>query len=408
MTLAIDGLLGADTAFDALVERAGELDYRLLSRAKRPPPRGAVIVDREGRLWRVMWSLFGCVGLTNGASQTRVRWWRRFPTGQLILTPQQSVETRPSAWMAYILLVMARLLVVVMATVMSGVTGVDTAGLWVLVGLILMVSTYVATTLIHRAQWSTMVRALEALTPDWLPRLSRDVAGPLPVLSWFLCVVLLDRIWPLTSMAWIVVAGLLIFDLLPTRHFRLARPLTPQAAPVVRTRDRALEARLKEILLTHDRGVVYLDQVEMGGLLAAAEYWVDQGEPITVLGPAPEFLPGTLRANFAWDASDVGAHHFSVLMELVGLEGWKARFGTDLTYQIGPNNRGLSSSESARLAVARALAQGAETLILVDALAPLSAEAQRAVLSRLSSLNLLVVVCSSVQDLWPDGGASDG
>ncbi|NBS11851.1 MAG: hypothetical protein EBS77_04165, partial [Gammaproteobacteria bacterium] len=112
--------------------------------------------------------------------------------------------------------------------------------------------------------------------------------------------------------------------------------------------------------------------------------------------------------NFAWDASDVGAHHFSVLMELVGLEGWKARFGTDLTYQIGPNNRGLSSSESARLAVARALAQGAETLILVDALAPLSAEAQRAVLSRLSSLNLLVVVCSSVQDLWPDGGASDG
>lgn len=408
MTLAIDGLLGAETAFDALVERAGELEYRLRRRSKQPPARGSVIVDHNGQLWRVIWSVFGCVGLSNGASQTRLRWWRRFPTGQLILTPQNADVTRPTAWMAYLLLVLTRLLVVVMATVMSGIRGVDTAGLWVLVGLILMVSTYIATTLIHRAQWPIMVRALEALTPDWLPRLSRDVAGPLPVVSWVLCVFLLDRVWPLAPLAWILVVGLLIFDLLPTRHFRLARPLTQQASPVVRARDRTLEARLREIFLTHDHGVVVLEHVDPGGLLAAAEYWVDQGEPITVLGPTPEFLPGTLRANFAWDASDIGAHHFSVLMELVGLEGWKARFGTDLNYQIGPNNRGLSSSESARLAVARALAQGAEILILVDALAPLSADAQHAVLSRLSSLNLLVVVCSSVQDLWPSDEDSDG
>lgn len=408
MTLAIDGLLGAETAFDALVERAGDLDYRLVARTDGPPQRGSVLMDRHGQLWRVMWSMMGWVSLTNGASQTMLRWWPRFQTGQLVLEPQQPVSQRPIAWMAYLLLVATRFLLVVMATVMSGIEGVDTAGLWMLVGLILMVSTYLATTMIHRAQWSTMVHALEALTPDWMPRLSRDVAGPIPVICWVVGVVLLDQVWPLTPLAWIVVLGLAVFDLLPTRHFRLAKPLTRQAMQVVRGRDRTLEARLKQALLTHDRGLVVLPDVDMSGLLAAAEYWVDRGEPITVLGPAPEFLPGTLRANFAWDASDVGAHHFSVLMELVGLDGWKSRFGTDLNYHIGPNNRGLSTSESARLAVARALAQGAETLVLVDALAPLSAVAQRDVLRRLSALNILVVVCSSVQDLWVEDEVADG
>ncbi|MDP5325157.1 MAG: hypothetical protein NWS81_06225 [Litorivicinaceae bacterium] len=408
MTLAIDGLLGAETAFDALVERAGDLEYRLVTRTVHPPQAGSVLIDRHGQLWRVMWSMMGWVSLTNGASQTTTRWWRRFQTGQLVLEPQQPVTQRPIAWMAYVLLVATRLLLVVMTTVMSGVVGVETAGLWMLVGLMLMVAAYVATTMIHRAQWSTMVHALEALTPDWMPRLSRDVAGPIPVVCWIFGVMLLDQVWPLAPLAWIVVGGLAVFDLLPTRHFRLARPLTRQAMQVIRGRDRTQEARLKHILLTHDRGLVMCADVEMSGLLAAAEYWVDRGEPITVLGPAPEFLPGTLRANFAWDASDVGAHHFSVLMELVGLDGWKSRFGTDLNYQIGPNNRGLSSSESARLAIARALAQGAETLVLVDALAPLSAVAQRDVLRRLSALNILVVVCSSVQDLWEDDGGADG
>ena len=55
MTLAIDGLLGAETAFDALVERAGDLEYRLVTRTVHPPQAGSVLIDRHGQLWRVMW-----------------------------------------------------------------------------------------------------------------------------------------------------------------------------------------------------------------------------------------------------------------------------------------------------------------------------------------------------------------
>ena len=75
------------------------------------------------------------------------------------------------------------------------------------------------------------------------------------------------------------------------------------------------------------------------------------GEPITVLGPEAEFLPGTLRSNFAWDASEIGDYHFSNLMELIGLQHWRKRFGGSLNYQIGPDNQGLSSSEAAALQV---------------------------------------------------------
>ena len=74
-------------------------------------------------------------------------------------------------------------------------------------------------------------------------------------------------------------------------------------------------------------------------LLRASEELVRQGQPITVLGPESEFLPGTLRSNFAWDASDEGEYHFANLMELIGLTYWRERFGDSLNYQIGPDNQ---------------------------------------------------------------------
>ena len=79
---------------------------------------------------------------------------------------------------------------------------------------------------------------------------------------------------------------------------------------------------------------------------------------------------------------------------------WRERFQDSLNYQIGPDNQGLSSSEAAALAVARALAQGADTLIFVDALAPLSADRQMELLNRLSFANCRIFVFSSVSDLW--------
>jgi hypothetical protein len=71
-----------------------------------------------------------------------------------------------------------------------------------------------------------------------------------------------------------------------------------------------------------------------------------------------------------------------------------------LNYRIGTDNQGLSSSEAAALSVVRALAQGADTLILVDALAPLSADRQMELLNRLGSANCRIFVFSSVSDLW--------
>ena len=157
---------------------------------------------------------------------------------------------------------------------------------------------------------------------------------------------------------------------------------------------------LLELLHLKGSGVHVLRTQVPEILLRASEELVRQGQPITVLGPESEFLPGTLRSNFAWDASDEGEYHFGNLMELIGLTHWRERFGDSLNYQIGPNNQGLSSSEAAALAVARALAQGADTLILIDALAPLSADRQMELLNRLGFANCRIFVFSSVSDLW--------
>ena len=56
--------------------------------------------------------------------------------------------------------------------------------------------------------------------------------------------------------------------------------------------------------------------------------------------------------------------------------------------------------EAAALQVARALAQGADTLILIDALASMSADRQMELLNRLAAANRRIFVYSSVSDLW--------
>jgi ABC-type transport system involved in cytochrome bd biosynthesis fused ATPase/permease subunit len=159
-------------------------------------------------------------------------------------------------------------------------------------------------------------------------------------------------------------------------------------------------SELRHLLNIKGPGVHVLRTQVPEMLLRASEELVREGEPITVLGPESEFLPGTLRSNFAWDASEVGEYHFGNLMDLIGFDHWRERFGGSLNYRIGPDNQGLSSSEAAALSVARALAQGADTLILVDALAPLSADRQMELLNRLGSANCRILVFSSVSDLW--------
>ena len=287
-----------------------------------------------------------------------------------------------------------------LVSILGQVNDLSLTPLWILTALILASTTYTSITLIHRSQWRDLEAALDAMAPDWIPRLSRDVGGRILACCTILGMLMLDSVLHLSASIWVVGLGFLFLDLMPTRHLKQARAITQKPRVRIEREPRKMMDELLELLHIKGSGVHVLRTQVPEILLRASEELVRQGQPISVLGPESEFLPGTLRSNFAWDASDEGEYHFANLMELIGMNHWRERFGDSLNYQIGPDNQGLSSSEAAALAVARALAQGADTLILVDALAPLSADRQMELLNRLGFANCRIFVFSSVSDLW--------
>ena len=401
MTAIVDGLIATGATFEAVADEARSLGYRLRERRLKPPLAGSVFVDSAGRLHRIRYALLGWVASIDGDSKLHLTRWRKaFAVGGYVLEPERADYNLAVQWFALTLVVVARLLLVMLVSILGQLSDLTLAPLWILTALILASTTYTSITLIHRSQWHDLEAALDAMAPDWIPRLSRDVGGRILAVTTLLGMLILDRLLELSPAIWVVGIGFLFLDLMPTRHFQQAKALT--LAPEVRTAraPRQLMAQLTMLLQVVGPGVYVLKTQFPERLLAASENLVRAGEPLTVLGPEAEFLPGTLRSNFAWDASDIGEYHFSNLMDLVGFPHWKARFGGSLNYQIGPNNQGLSSSEASALQVARALAQGADTLILVDALAPMSADRQMQLLNRLAAANCRVLVFSSVSDLW--------
>ncbi len=401
MTAILDGLIATGATFEAVADEAGSLGYRLKERRVKAPVAGSIFVDQTGLLHRVRYRCFGWViSIDRDTRLHLVHWKKAFAVGGYILEPDVADHTLTIQWLALALVVFARLLLVVLVSILQQVNDVTLAPLWILIGLILASTSYTSITLIHRSQWHDLEAALATMAPDWIPRLSRDVGGRVLALATILSILILDLVLALSAAIWVVGVGFLFLDLMPTRHFRQAKALTH--APLVRTtrEPREVMAKLKYLLNISGQGVHVLKTNSPETLLFASEQLVRRDEPITVLGPEAEFLPGTLRSNFAWDASEIGDYHFSNLMELIGLQHWRKRFGGSLNYQIGPDNQGLSSSEAAALQVARALAQGADTLILVDALASMSADRQMELLNRLAAANRRIFVYSSVSDLW--------
>ena len=401
MTATLDGLIATGATFEAIADAADAHGYYLRPRQTTPPNVGSVFVDTDGRIQRVRRRGLGWVMAIDGASRVRLIRWARECISGMVLEPVQADPEPPVQWFALTLVVLARLLLVMLVGVFVQLDA-PMGPLWMLTALILAATTYTSISMIHRAQWPDLLTALDSMAPDWVPRLSRDVGGRRLALATVLGMLIMDLLLQLSPVVWVVILGFVILDVMPTRHFQQARALT--ATPRVQTHAypkrlaRQLSARLK----TTGSGITVLRSRHPEQLLEAAEYLVDTGAQITVLGPEAEFLPGTLRSNFAWDVSEVADYHFANLMQLVGLPHWKSRFGGSLEYQIGPNNQGLSSSEAACLQIARALAQGAETLILVDALAPLAAARQRDILENLSQANCRILVYSSVSDCWED------
>jgi len=404
MTAILDGLIATGATFEAVADEASTLGYKLKERRVKPPLAGSIFVDKTGLLHRVRYRYLGWVISIDGDTRLHlVRWKKAFTVGGYILEPDTADHNLTVQWFALALVVFARLLLVILVSILQQVTDVTLAPLWILIGLILASTTYTSITLIHRSQWHDLEAALATLAPDWIPRLSRDVGGRVLALATIFGMVILDLILALSAAIWAVGIGFLFLDLMPTRHIKQATALTH--TPQVRTirEPSQVIAQLKYLLSVSGEGVHVLETRTPETLLFASERLVRQGEPISVLGPTAEFLPGTLRSNFAWDGSDIGDYHFSNLMDLIGLHHWRRRFGGSLDYQIGPDNQGLSSSEAAALQVARALAQGAGTLILVDALASMSADRQMELLNRLAAANRRIFVYSSISDLWEGG-----
>lgn len=404
MTATLDGLMATGASFEAIADAAQSLDYRLRSKSKKPPKPGSVFIDAEGQVCRVRSRLGGWVLTVNGESRLRLVRWGRMAVSGVVLEPARAEGSFPLPWLGLSLVVVARLILALMMAIVIAADAPALGPLWMVTALILAAATYTSVTLVHRAQWQDLALALKSMAPDWIPRLSRDVGGRVLAFYTTLGFLLLAAAVELPLGVWGVWAGFLMLDVLPTRHFRLAQPLAASPRVITQAPPRRLMRRLKYLIETEAYGVSIWITETPEQVLRAAEQLVREGEPWTVLGPDAEFLPGTLRSNFAWDASEIADYHFENLMDLVGLSHWRTRFGGRLDYQIGPNNAGLSSSEAALLQIARALAQGADTLILVDALAPLAADRQLALLDRLAAARIRVCVVSSVSDLWGRDG----
>lgn len=400
MTAVLKGLIATDASFEAVAEEAIQQGYQLSIKQNTLPKNGSLFVASSGNIERVRFRCLGWVISTDlRARHSFYRWRTDQNVGALILEPERSEALIVLHWVAIFLITLSRCLLVLLTSVLASVPNQPITPLWIVMALILGAVTYTSITLIHRAQWSGLIDALDAMAPDWIPRLSPYVGST--ALSFITVVVIfsLYKIFNLRLEIWLIVIAFLLIDLAPTRHFRQAKSLVLNPKIFVERSPRRMMRRLRILFSTKAHGVHVISTETPETLLRASEQLVREGVPISVLGPDAEFLPGTLRKNFAWDWSDSADFHFENLMILIGFDEWRERFGS-LDYQIGTSNAGLSSYEAAILQIARAMAQGSETLVLVDALAPLSADRQFELIERLNRSECRFFVYSSVADLW--------
>ena len=227
MTATLDGLIATGATFEAVADEAESLGYQLRERRLKPPVSGSIFVDQHGLLQRVRYQLLGWIMSIDGDSKMHVIQWRKaFAVGGYVLEPEVSDYRLTIQWLALTLVVLARLLLLLLVSILGQVNDLSLTPLWILTALILASTTYTSITLIHRSQWRDLEVALDAMAPDWIPRLSREVGGRILSCCTVLGMLVLDSVLHLSTSIWVVGLGFLFLDLMPTRHFKQARAIT--------------------------------------------------------------------------------------------------------------------------------------------------------------------------------------
>ena len=401
----IDALIATGATLDTLVEVTADdpnNTWTFSSLNKVVPKIGSIIVLKDGSLARVRGKFFRFLLLELPSGNRTVVFFNNEKFGSAFIEPNGGFLIKSPPFVAIFFILISRFLLLFLVDRLSNFLEEgflnSVLEIWTLAGIIIMVSTYVALSIIHRSQWQKLATALPELTPDWLPRLSKDIGGVGIAISFSVLVIICHLSFELSSLTLIFGLGFFFLDIMPIRKLPSVISIRRQCRIPSPKKDNKIQLALKRLLMSSSEFPLVLKSDHPERLLLGAEVLVEQGVELTVLGPDPEFLPGTVRDNFAWEESEVADNHFRILMEYVGLDAWRSRFGANLNYRIGHQGQGLASSEAARLAVARALAQGARRLILVDALAALSAHEQWKLCERLVALGCRVVIFSSMSD----------
>ena len=127
-------------------------------------------MDQHGLLQRVRYQLLGWIMSIDGDSKMHVIQWRKaFTVGGYVLEPGVADHRLTIQWLALTLVVLARLLLVLLVSILGQVNDLSLTPLWILTALILASTTYTSITLIHRSQWRDLEVALDAMAPDWIP-----------------------------------------------------------------------------------------------------------------------------------------------------------------------------------------------------------------------------------------------
>ena len=140
MTAILDGLIATGATFEAVADEAGRLGYQLKERRLRPPVAGSVFIDSDGFLQRIRYQIFGWVIGVDGDSKIHLTRWRKaFAIGGYVLEPENPDYNHTVQWFALTLVVLARLLLVMLVSILGQVSDVSLIPLWILMALILTI-----------------------------------------------------------------------------------------------------------------------------------------------------------------------------------------------------------------------------------------------------------------------------
>ena len=236
MTATLDCFIATGATFEAVADEVESLGYQLRERRLKPLASGSIFVDQHGLLQRVRYQPLGWIMSIDGDSKMHVIQWRKaFTVGGYVLEPGVADHRLTIQWLAFDFSGPRAVTLVLLVSILGQVNDLSLTPLWILTALILASTTYTSITLIHRSQWRDLEVALDAMAPDWIPRLSRDVGGRILACCTVLGMLVLDSVLHLSASIWVVGLGFLFLDLMPTRHFKQARAITQK--PRVRSNE---------------------------------------------------------------------------------------------------------------------------------------------------------------------------